>query len=316
MEFNTNKKQNEEFKKNIIKLRYGLNPTDEKENSEEVNGDKYSGLLSVGELAKFARVSRSALIFYDNVGLVPPVERGDNNYRYYSPHQVTSTNLINTMQELNIPLKKIKELIKHRTPESIVSLFSEQNKQINRRIENLLRAQKLLLTLQGIIEEGLSVDEEKIEVGWNEEESILIGPQIDYSNGLSIEEAFLDFYKHWSGADSELDLNYPVWGIFSEERIKRGDWVGPDKFYFKMPDAPDRKPAGLYVTGYTRGYYGQSNALYKRLIAYIENNGFEICGPAFEMYLLNEISIPDPFAYLMRISISVKRQDGGCAVKT
>jgi len=300
------KKHAEEFKNDITKLRYGLNPGMEQDFEEE-EGDKFSGLFSVSELAKFARITRSALIFYDNIGLIAPVERGDNNYRYYSPHQVTSTNLINTLQELNIPLKKIMELIKHRTPESIVSLFSEQSKQIDRRMEKLLRSRKLLMTLKEIVEEGLSVNEDEIEVRWNEEESILIGPQIDYSGGISIEEAFLNFYKHWNAVDSDLDLNYPVWGIFSEERVKRGDWVGPDKFYFKMPDAPDRKPAGLYVTGYTRGYYGQSRELYKRLMAYIENNGLEICGPAFETYPLNEISITDPYAYLMRISISVKR---------
>jgi effector-binding domain-containing protein len=74
-----------------------------------------------------------------------------------------------------------------------------------------------------------------------------------------------------------------------------------------MPDAPDRKPAGLYVTGYTRGYYGQSDALYKRIMAYIKENGLEICGPAYEMYPLNEISIPDPRSYLMRVSIEVNK---------
>lgn len=302
------KKQTEGLKYDITKLHYGQKSADEPNSGEEHHDSKYNGLFSVSELAKFARVTRSALIFYDNIGLVAPVERGDNNYRYYSPHQITSTNLINTLQELNVPLKKIMELIKHRTPESIVSLFSKQSEQIDRRIDKLLRAQKLLLTLKGIIEEGLSVDEEKIEVGWNEEESILVGPQIDYSGGISIEEAFFNFYKHWSAVDSDLDLKYPVWGIFSEERIKRGDWVGPDKFYFKMPDAPYRKPAGLYVTGYTRGYYGQSDALYKRLMAYIEGNGLEISGPAFETYPLNEISITNPCDYLMRISITVKRR--------
>jgi effector-binding domain-containing protein len=61
------------------------------------------------------------------------------------------------------------------------------------------------------------------------------------------------------------------------------------------------------VTGYTRGNYGQSAALYKRLLAYIEQHNLEICGPAFETYPLNEISISDPDRYLMRISITVKQ---------
>jgi hypothetical protein len=166
------------------------------------------------------------------------------------------------------------------------------------------------MTLKRVIGEGVaaSVDGEyKIKVHWSEAESIFLGPQIDYSGGTSIEEATLDFYRYCSAADKNMELYYPVWGLFSEERIKRGDWVGPDRFYFKMPDAPDKKPEGLYVTGYTRGNYGQSDALYKRLLAYIEQYNLEICGPAYETYPLNEISISDPERYLMRISITIKR---------
>jgi DNA-binding transcriptional MerR regulator len=241
------------------------------------------------------------------MGLLSPVERGENNYRYYAPHQVTTTNLISTLQALEVPLKKITGLIQNRTPEKIISVFSEQRDRIDQSIDKLLKAQKLLMTLESTIKDGLSVDEEKIEVSWEEEESILIGPQIDYSDGTTIEEACLNFYRHWNALDSDLDLNYPVWAIFSEERIKRGDWLGPDKFYFKMPDAPDKKPAGLYATGYARSYYGHSDMLYKKLVAYIIENGLEICGPTYEMYPLNEISISDPQNYLMRVSISVNK---------
>jgi len=300
-------KYEEEFKKSVINLRYGENPADAEEDAEYGDSASHGGLLSISELARYARINRSALIFYDNMGLLSPVERGENNYRYYSPHQVTITNLINTMQELDVPLKEIVKLSVHRTPEKIISLFTEQNKHIDNQIEKLHCAQKLLLTIKNIIEDGLSVDEDKIEVRWNEEESILIGPQINYADGVTIEEALLDFYKYWSNMDSDLNLNYPVWGFFSGERIKRGDWVGPDKFYFKMPDAPDKKPAGLYVTGYTRGYYGHSDALYKKIMAFIEENDLEICGPSYEMYPLNEISIPEPFNYLMQISIHVSK---------
>jgi DNA-binding transcriptional MerR regulator len=267
---------------------------------------KKGGLLSISELARFARITRTALIHYDNMGLISPVERGENNYRYYSHHQITITNLISTFQELGFPLKEIMKLIKHRTPENIIALFTKQSKHIDENIEKHLSAQKLLLTLKGIMEEGLAAEENKIQVHWAEEESILLGPQIDYSTGLSIEEATHNFYEHCNSMNPDLDLNYPVWGYFTEERLKRGDWVGPDKFYFKMPGGPDRKPSGLYMTGYTRGSYGKSDELYKRLMAYLGENGLEICGPAYEMYLLNEISMVRPEDYLMKISITVK----------
>jgi DNA-binding transcriptional MerR regulator len=269
---------------------------------------KNGGLLSVGELARFSRVTRTALLYYEELGLVSSVKRGDNNYRYYSHHQIATTNLIMTLRELGVPLRKIVGVVRHRTPESIIDLFSEQSGYIDHNIERMLAAKKLLLTLKEIIEEGIVIDERKIELRHAGEESIFLGPQIDYSAGKSIEEATLDFYEYCNKADRDMDLNYPVWGMFSEERLKRQDWVGPDRFYFKMPDAPDRKPAGLYLTGYTRGNYGQSDGLYRRLTAHIEEHDLEICGPAYETYPLNEISIVDPDNYLMRISITVRRR--------
>jgi DNA-binding transcriptional MerR regulator len=269
---------------------------------------KNEGLLSIGELAKFARVTRTALLHYDHLGLVSSVERGDNNYRYYSYHQIASTNLIMTLRDLGLPLKDIVGVLNHRTPESIIALFSEQSKRISCNVEKVLASQKLLLTLKGIIEEALIVDEQEIAPHWAEAESIFLGPQIDYSKGKSIEEATLDFYKYFNAKHKDMDLNYPVWGVYSEERIKHGQWVGPDKFYFKMPDAPDKKPAGLYLVGYTRGYYGHTDALYKKMTAYAEEHDLEICGPAYETYPLNEISIPDPNNYLIRISITVKER--------
>lgn len=268
---------------------------------------KNEGLLSIGELAKFARVTRTALLHYDHLGLVSSVERGNNNYRYYSYHQIVSTNLIMTLRELGVPLKDIVGVLQHRTPESVIALFSEQSKRIDHNVAKMLKSKKLLLTLKTIIEDALTVDENKIEVHWAEEESIFLGPQNDYSTGKSIQEATLDFYKYFNAKDKNMDLNYPVWGVYSDERVKRGDWVGPDRFYFKMPDSPDRKPAGLYLTGYTRGNYGQTHELYTKLTAYVREHNLEICGPAYETYPLNEISILDSNNYLIRISITVKQ---------
>jgi DNA-binding transcriptional MerR regulator len=214
-----------------------------------------------------------------------------------------------TLRELGIPLKDIVGILQHRTPESVIALFSEQNKRIDNNIARLLKSKKLLTTLKSIIEDALDVDESKIEVRWVEEESIYLGPQIDYSTGKTIQEATHDFYKYCNDRDKNMDLNYPVWGVYSEERVKRGDWVGPDRFYFKMPDAPDKKPEGLYLIGYTRGDYGQNtHELYTKLLEYAKKHDLEICGPAYETYPLNEISIIDSHNYLIRISLTVKQR--------
>jgi DNA-binding transcriptional MerR regulator len=269
------------------------------------------GLISIGEMARYARISRPALIHYDRLGLISPVRRGDNNYRLYSSRQLQSIRLVATLQDIGMPLKEIAKLVRNRTPENILDLFEKYDAHVGRSVEKLRRTQMLMQTLKNAITEGLAADEGKIETKRVEEEALLLGPQIDYSGGKTIEEAMLDFYAFCRERDESMDLNYPVWGVFSERRIKDRDWNRPDRFYFKMPGAPDKKAAGLYLIGYTRGYYGSSDELYKRMLAHIEENGLEICGPTYETYPLNEISVADSNKYLMQVSISVRAGIGG-----
>ena len=106
-------------------------------------------------------------------------------------------------------------------------------------------------------------------------------------------------------------MNYPVWGFFSENRIKQEDWVWPDRYYFYNPEGRDKRPAAFYAIGYTRSGYGQGGDLYKRLIDYIKKNGFEICGDAYEEYPLNEVCIMDNTNYLMRVMITVREKKYG-----
>ncbi|MDR2356864.1 MAG: MerR family transcriptional regulator [Oscillospiraceae bacterium] len=263
-------------------------------------------LLSISELAKFSRVSRTALIHYDKVGLVKPIARGDNNYRHYSDEHIALVNLVRTLQHLGMSLKEITFVAQHRTPESIMKLFNEQIVNIDRDIMSLANARKLMENMISVIDDVIDVDEDKIYLERLPEERIFLGPDNDYSNGRTLNTALLDFYNWCKVFDSSMNLNYSAWGIFSAERLKRGDWVWPDKFYFNNPDGPDIKPEGLYATGYTRGNYGDTDNLYRRLMAFIAEHKLKLTGPSFETYPLNEISIMDPSNYLIRVSIAVE----------
>ena len=264
------------------------------------------GLMSISEVARLARISRTALIHYDHIGLVTPVSRGENNYRYYSHTQITLTNLISTMQSLGISLKEIAEIKDIRTPERILELLSHQDELIGDEIKRLERSKKLVDTLRRMLKMGLAADENIVEARREEEEEIFMGPRIDYSGGYTVEEATLDFYKFCESQNPDMDMNYPVWAMFKEERIKKRDWRWPDRFYFWMPGAPDRKPAGLYAVGLGRGYYGHTDGLYEKILRFIDGNGYRICGPSWEMYPINEISEPNPDNYLIKIAIEIE----------
>ncbi len=123
----------------------------------------------------------------------------------------------------------------------------------------------------------------------------------------TVKTSLLEFYQNVEERYLNVDLNYPAWGFFPEDHIKRGDWSMPKQYYFYNPGGRDKRPAAHYAIGYTRGGYGHHDALYRRLLEYIDRNGLEICGGAYEEYPLNGVSISDDENYLMRIMITVRK---------
>jgi DNA-binding transcriptional MerR regulator/effector-binding domain-containing protein len=265
----------------------------------------------MSNFAKLARITRRALHHYDSIGLLTPLSRGENNYRYYSTGQLAVVNLIRTLQESGLALDEIKDLRDKRTPEQTDALLTQLMGEIDRKVIEMLRSKQLLLTLTNSIRSAVNVDEEAVTIQSLPAEAIILGERNDYSNGRNDFDALFSFYNSINEKYLDLNLNYPVWAVFSEDRIKRGDWKWPDRYYFYNPDGRDTRPAALYAVGYQRGGYGRTDELYKRLIDYIDSHGFEICGDAYEEYPLNEICISDDANYLKRVMISVREKTGG-----
>lgn len=269
---------------------------------------KRKDTFSVAEFAEFSRTTRDTLLYYDKIGLLSPESRGENNYRFYSSGQLSVVNLIRTCQALGMSLTDIKYLKTHRTPERIDELYGRQIKLIDEKIDYWVRARKLLFTIKEVIHSTYGAREDEISIQYRPAEAIVMGELNDYSLGRNPYDALLSFYRSCAEKYPDLDLNYPVWGYFSEARIKQRDWTWPDRYYFYTPEGLDKRPSALYAIAYTRGGYGKSGNAYERLLDYIEINGFEICGPSYEEYPLNELCYANDKDYLMRIMIAVKEQ--------
>jgi len=268
-----------------------------------------SGFFSISDFAEFTRTTRDTLLHYDRIGLLSPVIRGENNYRYYSSTQLAIVNVIRTFQQLGMSLEDIARLRDRRTPELANTVFEHQIEEIDKKIEEWLRARKLLLTLKKAIDSVSNLDENAITVKFMPAEAIVLGDINDYSRDRTDHDALLSFYHDIGQKYPGIDLNYPVWATCSQERLKQGDWSYPDRFYFYNPEGYDRRPAALYAIGYKRGGYRPNDDLYNRLVKYIDTHGYEICGDAYEEYPINEICAIDDNDYLIRVMITVREKN-------
>jgi DNA-binding transcriptional MerR regulator len=265
-----------------------------------------NGIFTVGEFANLLRVKRTRVINYDKLGLLSPHLRRDNNYRYYSSDQLALLTLICAQMDFAVPLDTIKRSKERRTPERTAVLLEQLRAQFDEKILNMHHTRELIATLEETIKAVSGINEQEITVRDLDEAPIVLGSMNDFSNGKNDYDALRAFYDEVCENSPDINFGYPVWALFSEKRIRQGDWVFPDRYYFYSPAGQQRRPGGQYAVGYARGGYGQTDGLYKRLLGYIEQNNLEICGDSYEEYPLNEVCIADDTNYLIRIMVPVR----------
>ena len=116
-------------------------------------------LLSITEFSERTGIKQSTLRYYDEIGLFSPVVRGDNEYRYYAPHQIIGVNLINVLAGLGVSLKQIGDMERNRTPDGLLTLLSQQESKLDADMRRLQRSYSVIHQLRSLTQSGLAADE-------------------------------------------------------------------------------------------------------------------------------------------------------------
>jgi len=267
-----------------------------------------NGLFSISEFARYTRTTRDTLLHYDQIGLLSPASRGENNYRYYAANQLPVVFVIRALLRLGMSLEEIKEIRSRKTPELTEDVLEQQVKKIDKHIEDWIRARKLLIMLKDMIQSVSGVDHNAISIQHVPAQAIILGKLNDFSNNRTDLDALIDFYQDMSRSYPKLDLSYPVWWVFTEEQIRQGKYNEPNRFYFHNPEGHDIKPAALYAVGYVSDIYDSKIDLYDRMLSYIYDNGYEVCGDIYEEYPLTESCISEHSNSLIRVMITVRKK--------
>jgi DNA-binding transcriptional MerR regulator len=102
---------------------------------------------TIGEIAKLANLSRSTLIHYDKIGLLPASERGSNNYRYYSEADRDRLEKILAFRRTGMSLADIGQVINKANASTQTEALTLQLAQLDQDIAALRRQQQLTLKL-------------------------------------------------------------------------------------------------------------------------------------------------------------------------
>ena len=262
-------------------------------------------LLSIKKFSEITGITQAALRHYDKVKLFRPAKRGDNGYRYYCARQAVAVNFIKVLNSVNIPIKKIGEIKKEKSPESMAELLRKQEFELNRELYRLQQAYAIIHTYREMIQEGLLADENEVGIRQMAAVPIELGDTNDFGSGCFY-DSFFRFLKRMG--DKKIDPAYPAGGFYEDMGAFMDRPGRPSRYFSIVPAGRDTKEAGLYLVAYARGYYGNLGDAPERIRAYAVEHGYIFSGPVYEIYLHDEIAIDDYDNYLIQISVPVKKQ--------
>ncbi|MEO0687234.1 MAG: heavy metal-responsive transcriptional regulator [Cyanobacteria bacterium J06649_11] len=130
--------------------------------------------LKIGELAKQTGLTVGNLRYYSDIGLLQPVHRGDNGYRYYAPNASEQVEFIKKAQSLGFTLEEIKQILDVRNSGEIPCNLVQNL--LNNKIEQLAIQIKQMILFKRELEEYRTIWANKPESNLKQEE---VCPLID-----------------------------------------------------------------------------------------------------------------------------------------
>ncbi len=107
---------------------------------------------SISEFAKMVGVSKKAIMYYQNMGLLQPSEIRENGYRYYTKQDIVSLQKIVVMKRLGIPVKEIKKVLDSINGDNLSDSLHKQVMLIEEEIKSLSRIKKIINGVEGYID--------------------------------------------------------------------------------------------------------------------------------------------------------------------
>lgn len=275
-------------------------------------------MLSIGEFSKVCEVSTKTLRYYDEIGLINPDEIDpENGYRYYSIRQLKKMLLINRLKSYHFSLEEIKAILELEETQSEEKLMFTLNRK-RREIQEKLTAFEYTLKQMSNdllnLEKGIPIMSylDNIEVQLVETKAINI---LYLRQMLSSDDYALGYGKYFSKLYEKIAtekltlLGTPMTIYHSPEYNPAGNDTE-----FAIPIEETVKgtrdlPGGLCAKSVLKGSYPELTSVYARLREWVENEGYELKKPPYEIYLIdpNQATVPEDLVTEVYFPVKKKR---------
>ena len=268
-------------------------------------------MLKIGDFSKLSRVSIRMLRHYDDIGLLKPAQIDDfSGYRYYREEQLFIIGRITALKDMGFALADIIRILeiyddKDKLDDFLMarqSQLADQARETEYKLMLLDTARKRLRKEQKMsfdvnvktIPERYAATVHMIVpryedegMAWNLMRSECKQPLVPADPCYAVAEFLDDEYKE---ADVEIVVSMSVKGEYQ------------DTEHVKFKTLPAVKVASCII----KGDYDQMSDAYATLISWINENGYKMNGPMFNIYHVSPAQTQNPDEYVTEACFPVE----------
>lgn len=270
-----------------------------------------NNLFTIGQFAAIHGVTKKALIWYDEMGLLKPAFIGENGYRYYTYAQSSALETILMLRELDVSLSEIREFMSNRSAQSMELLLNEKIAEVNRSIAKLKNIQQALVSRHQDMTTLLHLDLSKINIV-EKKKSYLSVVSIGKENTTSeITEHHIERVIEETKTRNLHSLHDAAYGtMISVDNLYQGHFEAYEAIYIEISHPTSRKglyvqPAGKYLRAFCKGSWDNLPDKYNEILEYAKRQGLSLYGYSYETGI-NESVINTMQDYITQIEIPIK----------
>ncbi|PSL36300.1 effector-binding domain-containing protein [Planomicrobium soli] len=264
--------------------------------------------LTIGEMAKLHNTTIKTLRYYDKIGLLEPIQIDENNgYRYYSTDQFELLNTIQYLKEIGFTLKEIKKHFDHRDIESFLESLETQQELTKKKIKELERVNRRFQNRIDDIKSARKIESLGVPSIQDVEERRIVRLLKRISSEPELELS-LRHLENLANMNSSIYIG-GVGLTIEMDKVRKREFDEYNSIFIMIEEEDIKSPLvnsfpkGKYASIYFRGDHTHSRLYYKSLLAYIEENGFQIKGDAIERTIIDHYISKSEEDHLTEIQI-------------
>lgn len=264
---------------------------------------------TIGELSQLTNIAIRTLRYYDEIGLLVPEKRDESNYRYYRRDQILQANIINQFKIQGYSLKEIRHHLTNNSVSLSEETLNKKRAELQQTINELVKLEKRM----GYFLECLKYQDHQLHLQVKEVPEMYIA--YIREKGLADPEAFM---RRFSQLHTLLTTNslQPLGNIMARylDDYRQYDINNADVEVFievdinhEITNIVRKEPATLCVSALHYGPYRNEYVTYTIMMEWMQEHGLQMCGPAYEYYLIDSIFTSNEDEFVTELRIPVKK---------